>query len=228
MDESEETPDPQIAVRDSQDPVKQKEAEMATQFHAWLKDKQLLPGGYTITSQTALMGDLSRQEFGLKLLIVADKDLDLTNLLERSQFEISPTDYRATLGLSLSFRDYENTENRVRVLAWNVLPPHIPYFLTHYRGAHGTILAYSVQKKQALEPIPSWHDLIKDINGDVPIALVGHKASLRGRRKVTRRAAQTVANQLDILYHETRDPTGPTLEPLLEELVPLMLGFAKQ
>jgi hypothetical protein len=212
---------------DPQDPIKQKEAEMATQFHGWLKDKQLLPGGYTITSQTALMGDLTRQEFGLKLLIVADKDLDLTNLLERSQFEISPTDYRATLGFSLSFRDYENTENRVRILAWNILPPHIPYFLTHYRGAHGTILAYNVRNKHALETIPSLHDLVKDINGNVPIALVGHKSSPRGRRQVTRRTAQTLAEQLKILYHETQDPVGPTLEPLLEEFVPRMLGFAK-
>ncbi|MFX1509952.1 MAG: hypothetical protein ACFFBR_06570, partial [Promethearchaeota archaeon] len=138
VDEAKDSTDPYRVVVNSLDPVKQKEAEMATQFHAWLKDKQLLPGGYTITSQTALMGDLSRQEFGLKLLIVADKDLDLTNLLERSHFEISPSDYRATLGFSLSFRDYENAENRVRVLAWNILPPHIPYFLTHYRGAHGT------------------------------------------------------------------------------------------
>ncbi len=227
VDEAKDSTDPYRVVVNSLDPVKQKEAEMATQFHAWLKDKQLLPGGYTITSQTALMGDLSRQEFGLKLLIVADKDLDLTNLLERSHFEISPSDYRATLGFSLSFRDYENAENRVRVLAWNILPPHIPYFLTHYRGAHGTILVYNVRNKQALDSIPSLHDLVKDINGDVPIALLGHKSNPRDRRQVPRRAAQTVAEQLDILYHETRDPTGPTLEPLLEELVPKMLGFAK-
>jgi len=212
---------------DTQDPIKQKEAVLANQFHEWLKDKQILPGGYTIKSQRALMGDLSRQEFGLKLLLVAEPELDLCPLLERSGFETSPTDYRATLGFNLSFRDYENTENRVRVLAWNIVPPHIPYFLTHYRGAHGTIFVFDVRNKDGLEMVPSLHDLVKDINGEVPIALVGHKPDPSGRRKITRKRARTLAEQLEIPYYEARNPNGPTLEPLLEEFIPRMLGFAK-
>jgi hypothetical protein len=212
---------------DPLDPIKQKEAAMADQFHEWLKDKQILPGGYTIKSQGALVGDLSRQEFGLKLLLIAEPELDLIPLLERSGFETSPTDYRATLGFNLSFRDYENTENRIRVLAWNIVPPHIPYFLTHYRGAHGTIFVFDVRNKDGLEHVPSLYDLVKDINGDIPIALVGHKPDPSGRRKITRKTARNLANQLEIPYFDTRNPSGPTLEPVLEELVPRMLGFAK-
>ena len=227
IDRPEEPLESHEPTAESRDPIKQKEAAMATQFHEWLKDKQILPGGYTITSQQSLMGDLSHREFGLKLLIVAEKELDLTQLLERSGFEISPTDYRATLGFRLSFRDYEDTENRIRVLAWNILPPHIPYFLTHYQGAHGTILVYDVRNKDGLERVPALHDLVKDINGDVPIALVGHKPSPSGRRKITRKVAQIFANQLEIPYHETQDPNGASLDPLLEIFVPLMLGFAK-
>ncbi len=227
VNEPEEVLEPQESAVENRDPIKQKEAAMATQFHAWLKDKQILPGGYTITSQQTLVGDLSRREFGLKLLIVAEKELDLTQLLERSGFDINPIDYRATLGFNLSFRDYENTEHRIRVLAWNVLPPHIHYFLTHYRGAHGTIFVYDVGNTQGLERISPLHDLVKDINGDVPIALVGHKPIQSGQRKIPRKVAETLANQLEIPYHETQDPKGATLDPLLEELVPRMLNFAK-
>ena len=219
--------EPHESVLKNRDPIKQKEAAMATQFHAWLKDKQILPGGYTITSQQTVVGDLSRREFGLKLLMVAEEELELAPLLERSGFDISPTDYRATLGFNLSFRDYESAENRIRVLAWNVLPPHIYYFLTHYRGAHGTIFVYDICNKQGFERISPLHDLVKDINGDVPIGLVGHKRSSSGQRKVPRKVAQTLADQLEIPYHETQDPGGATLEPLLEELVPRMLSFAK-
>ncbi|MFX1318151.1 MAG: hypothetical protein ACFE9D_05150 [Promethearchaeota archaeon] len=227
VDDLDELQDAQIPKGESLDPIKKKEASMANQFHRWLKDKQILPGGYTIKSQGALVGDLSRQEFGLKLLLIAEPELDLNPILERSGFETSPTDYRATLGFNLSFRDYENTENRIRVLAWNIVPPYIPYFLTHYRGAHGTIFVFDVRNKNGLECIPSLHDLVKDINGDVPIALVGHKPETAGRRKITRKAAQTLADQLEILYHETKNPNGSTLEPVLEVLVPRMLGFAK-
>jgi methionyl-tRNA formyltransferase len=75
--------------------------------------------------------------------------------------------------------------------------------------------------------VPSLYDLVKDINGDIPIALVGHKPDPSGRRKITRKTARNLANQLEIPYFDTRNPSGPTLEPVLEELVPRMLGFAK-
>ncbi len=193
---------------------------MATQFHKWLKEKELLPGGYTITSQDALVSDLSRRDFGLKLLLVAEKELDLIPLLQRSGFELCNTDYRATLGFNLSFRDYETSDYRIRVMAWNVLPPHIYYFLSHYGGAHGTLLIFDIYKTQNLDRISSLHDLVKDINGDIPIALVGHKPNLSGKRKFTQKAAQYIAEQLEIPYHETQDPRGPTLDPVLIELLP--------
>ncbi len=227
IEEEDSSQEPPRVPADLKDPIKQKEAELANQFHEWLKDKEILPGGYTFTTQRALVGDLSRQRYGLKLLLIAEKDLDLTQLLEHSGFELSPTDYRATLGFNLAFRDYERIEYQIRVLAWSILPPYIPYFLTHYRGAHGALFFYDVDKKQALDQIPSLLGVVQDINSDIPAGLVGYKLSQSGRRQVTRKAAQALAEQLEMLYYETRSPNGPNLDPILDELVPQMLNFAK-
>ncbi len=222
-----EAEDQEIKSEVIPDPIKQREAELAIQFHQWLKEKRILPKGFPFTTSGALLGQLSRPEFGLKLLVTSEKGLDAAPLLHRSGFEVSHIDYRSTLGFNMAFRNYEISENLVRVLAWNVLPPQYPYQMTHYRGAHGALYLYNVLDKTTLQQIQSLKEIVTRIAGEIPSSLVGHKPSPNRRRQVTRKQGKSLAKQLDIPYFETRDPTGPNLEKALQDLVPRMLGFAK-
>jgi hypothetical protein len=223
VDEEVAKSEPQV----NPDPIKQREAELAIQFHQWLKEKRILPKGFLFTTRGALLGQLSRPEFGLKLLVISEKGLDASSLLHRSGFEVSHVDYRSTLGFNMAFRDYEISDNLVRVLAWNVLPPQNPYQMNHYRGAHGALYLYNVLDKSSLLQVQPLSEVVTRISGDIPSSLVGHKPGPSRRRQVTRKQGKALAVQLDIPYYETRDPTGPHLEKALQDLVPRMLGFAK-
>jgi len=208
------------------DPIKQREAEMAVQFHQWLADKQILPGGLVIKSPQHLASALAQRRFGFKLLVVSEPTFDILPLLERSGFELSPRDYRKSLGFTLAVRVFEEANNQIHLLAWNVLPPRLQSQLAHYRGAHGAFYVYDVLKKEALAPWEQLHETVQQINGVIPVVLVGHKEGIK-RRRVTRRQGNAFAEKLEIRYYETRNPKGPTLEGALRELVPLMIHLAQ-
>lgn len=208
------------------DPIKQQEAKMAVKFHTWLADKQILPGGIIIESGQRLAGELTQRKFGLKLLVVSDRAFDVLPLLKRSGFELSPRDYRLTLGFTLAVRDFKNADNRIRVLAWNVLPPQDPDRRTYYQGAHGALYIFDVLNKEGLAHLPTLHEIIQQTSGNIPSILIGHKNQHAGRRKVTRKQGKLLAQKLGISYYETRNPKGPTLSAALEELIPRMLGFS--
>jgi len=220
IDDKEANSSPQ--AQSHHDPIKQREAKMAVQFHQWLADKQILPGGLVIKSPQQLAGELAQRRYGLKLLLVSDPAFDVLPLLERSGFEVSPRDYRQSLGLTMAVREYEDADNRIRLLAWNVLPSPTQGQLTYYRGAHGALYIFNILNKTALKPWPHLHQLVQQTSGLVPSVLVGHKEGRRGRRQVTRRQGNVLAQKLGIPYFETRSPRGPTLEDALATLVPQM------
>jgi hypothetical protein len=222
-----EVAEPSAELPSHRDPIKHREAQLAVEFHRWLADKQILPGGLVVDSPQQLTGELAQRLYALKLLVVSEPTFDLEPLLVRSRFHFFESDYRQSLGFTIAVRTFEDANNRIHLLTWYTYPPRIQSQLAYYRGAHGAIYVYDVLKKKALSPWPALHDLFLNITGPIPAILVGHKEGSKGRRQITRKQGTALADKLGVQYYETRNPKGPTLDKPLRELVPLMLHLAQ-
>lgn len=92
------------------------------------------------------------------------------------------------------------------------LPP------SYLRGAVGVLLVFDVTNKSSFEKgIPKMLELIHP-EDDMRMILVGNKADLDDRRKVTRRQAEEFAANLGVLYYETSAVTGQNIHKVFEEI----------
>jgi len=119
----------------------------------------------------------------LKVLMVGDGGVGKSTLVDayrlRKFFSHEPT-----LGLNLLVCNVDDEAGRRYKLIIYDFSGQLRFFRVYYnvpslmRGAHGAILVFDLSSLMTLTSLRDWADLVKKVNEDIPIILVGTKADL--------------------------------------------------
>uniref|UniRef100_A0A6B2LL37 Uncharacterized protein n=1 Tax=Arcella intermedia TaxID=1963864 RepID=A0A6B2LL37_9EUKA len=160
-------------------------------------------------------------DFFWKILILGDKGIGKTSLLERyitkSFPEDGPTPYRGkeskTTTLSLD-------EKKIKLEIWDPSTPNLAF----YRGAHGLIMTYDCGNKATLEPLTTRAaemEKYKPLNS-LPKAIVGLKKDVADtvtEEDVKEWIAKNKVTGEDWIQVKVCTKTGEGVEELFAELI---------
>jgi len=142
----------------------------------------------------------------VKIILVGDSGVGKSAFLERLAQNSFTDAYQHTIGVD--FRLYPLTMEdgkSVKLQIWDTAGQerYRTIISGYYRGSHGILLLFDVSDLSSFDSIQNW---LKEIRvhstKDIPIFLVGAKADLQAKRKVTREEAQALAEDLDLAYLE--------------------------
>ena len=142
-----------------------------------------------------------------KVLLVGDGGVGKSTLLDAYKLR-KFFDHEITIGLSLSvctvslgpgerykFNIYDFS-GQPRFFKMIKIVPHL------MRGAHGAMLVFDLSSLPTLLTVEEWASIIKKVNGDIPMVLVGAKADLE--REVKENDVRDLMERLGInAYVET-------------------------
>lgn len=161
-----------------------------------------------------------------KIVTLGEAAVGKTSLVTKYVTGKFERDYRKTLGIDISTYDAQLDKGLFKLLIWDLAGQDIFRDLrTRYcQGASGGLLVCDLTRPQTLETVPRWVEAFREAVGPEPILmLVGNKADLDKRRKITREEAEQVTKDLGLYtYKETSAKTGHQVTLAFNELAILM------
>jgi len=83
----------------------------------------------------------------------------------------------------------------------------------YYRGASAAIVVYDLTREETFQHAQKWiTELRQQVGGDIVIALAGNKCDMENLQNVTKRTAQTYADDTGLMFLETSAKVGTNIE----------------
>ena len=149
-------------------------------------------------------------EYLIKLLIIGDSAVGKTCMLLRYCDEKFSTSHLPTIGIDFKLKKLEIDGAKVKMQIWDTAGQERFKTITqsYYKGAHGIILAYSVEDRESLIHIENWIKQTKlYAPEDICRLLVGNKSDSKDR-KVTYEEGKRIADDYGIPFYETSAKEG--------------------
>ena len=147
-----------------------------------------------------------------KLVTLGEAAVGKTSLVNKYVTGKFERDYHRTLGIDISTYDAKIDPQLFKLLIWDLAGQDIFRDLrTRYcQGASGGILVFDLTRPQTLDTIPKWVEAFREAVGPEPLLiLLGNKADLDNKRKITRVQGESIAKKLGLFqYEETSAKTG--------------------
>jgi small GTP-binding protein len=147
-----------------------------------------------------------------KLVTLGEAAVGKTSLVNKYVTGKFERDYHRTLGIDISTYDAKIDPHLFKLLIWDLAGQDIFRDLrTRYcQGASGGVLVFDLTRPQTLDTIPRWVEAFREAVGPEPLLiLLGNKADLDKKRKITRAQGESIAKELGLFqYDETSAKTG--------------------
>ncbi len=158
-------------------------------------------------------GKIPTGKFSFKLIFTGDYAVGKTSLIQRYVVNLFKEDYHSTVGVDISQRDLELSENtKIRFIIWDIggqLPKMGPYRKKFYEGAHFAFIVIDRTRLDSLKSIDKWYDEIKNFSKtDVQIVLIGNKSDLVDKLVISELDIKRVAEKYNFHYIITSALTG--------------------
>jgi small GTP-binding protein len=161
-------------------------------------------------------------ELFFKILIIGDKEVGRSTLLEK-QFKLQTATKSGVDVVGVNHYTMILTLERIdiRITIWYIsyadkFSSVLPNFIM---GACGVVLMFDLTKIRTLQFLSKYPELIREIQGDIPLLLLGNKVDLEGARAVTRAEATSFAGDHNLTdYKEISAKTGQNCENIFEIL----------
>ena len=118
----------------------------------------------------------------LKVTVVGSSSVGKSSFIKgTSDFEVSRFNNLVTLGISFEVIDtFLDNEEICRCSVWEINQhTRLPFFYpTFFKGAAGSLLFFDLSRHQTFEDLNLWIKLIRKINGNIPVFLIGTKYDL--------------------------------------------------
>eukprot|EP00931_Biecheleriopsis_adriatica_P077259 TRINITY_DN5085_c0_g1_i3.p1 TRINITY_DN5085_c0_g1~~TRINITY_DN5085_c0_g1_i3.p1 ORF type:complete len:212 (+),score=45.75 TRINITY_DN5085_c0_g1_i3:99-734(+) len=162
----------------------------------------------------------------LKVIILGDSSVGKTSLMNQYVNKKFTQQYKATIGADFLTKEVMIDEKLVTLQIWDTAGQEKFQSLgvAFYRGADCCVLVHDLTAPKTFESLESWRDefLIQAGPRDpdnFPFVVLGNKADLESKRKVTRaRAEQWCKSKNDIPYYETSALTAQNVEEAFQEI----------
>jgi Ras-related protein Rab-18 len=165
----------------------------------------------------------------LKILIIGESDVGKSSLLLRFTDDVFNQDTPATIGMDFKTAMVNIDDNKVKLAIWDTAGSERFRSLTpnFYRGAHGAIIVYDVNRRETFEKLDSWLNELDTYTTrtDTVKMLIGNKIDkAEGKpQAVSREEGLRWARKHSTLFIEASARTSEGVKTAFEELVEKIL-----
>ena len=151
-----------------------------------------------------------------KLLIIGDSGVGKSSLLLRFADNTFSGSYITTIGVDFKLRTIEIDGEKVKLQIWDTAGQERFRTITstYYRGTHGVIVVYDVQRAESFVNVKRWLQEIEQNCDSVNRILVGNKDDEPEKKVVETEDAETFAEQINISLFETSAKENKNVEEM--------------
>ena len=154
-------------------------------------------------------------DYTFKVMMLGDASVGKTSLTVRYISGSFLEDLRLTIGVDFYSKTTEYENKKVRFQMWDFGGEiRFRYLLSQYcKGANGAFFLYDITNSVTLSHLPDWTNIIREVNGDIPIILIGSKLDLDEFRAVSREEGEITALKYNLNHFlELSSKTGENIE----------------
>ena len=147
-----------------------------------------------------------RYEQLYKIIIIGDSGVGKSNILNRYLRNEFKQDSKSTVGVEFGSKQLKVCGTNIKLQIWDTAGQERYRSITsaYYKGSKGCFLVYDITSAQSFENIEKWYEeIIKTVDKDLSIILVGTKSDLENERQVTVEMGQDKAKNLNCPFFET-------------------------
>ena len=165
-----------------------------------------------------------------QILLIGDRSVGKTSLIQRYANGIFKEEYLATVGLDYYTKQEMINDITVLVKLWDTAGQERFKALTpnYFRNAEGVVLAYDVTNSESFDNLKFWINSIKSNLGEknifIPIIIIGNKIDMEDMRDITKEDASKFAKENNYKYFETSAKTGEGVDEAIRDLVNQVLA----
>lgn len=140
-----------------------------------------------------------------KLLLLGDRAVGKTTLLQKFVEELDPDCYYATCGVDQKIRPLFLFNKHLDLKIWDAGgEPSLWHLVRRYLpDANGALVCFDVTNPFSLIKINSYVEKLREAQPNLPIMLIACKSDLTQKRMVSEEQAQQLAQKLGIAHLET-------------------------
>jgi small GTP-binding protein len=161
-------------------------------------------------------------EFIMKVIIVGNPSVGKSNLILQYTENKFNSEHSPTLGLDFSTKKVQLNNITFTCQLWDTAGQEQFQSITskYYKDSTCAVIVFDITDRKSFISVKKWHhDITKECDDNVVIALVGNKCDLENKRQVTYDDARTLADELNVSYYETSAKTGDNIDNMFKELI---------
>ena len=150
-----------------------------------------------------LSDDFPSFDLSFKLIIVGDSAVGKSCLSIKATRNYFEDFYSPTVGFEFLTFNVKVEDKTVKLQIWDTCGQEVYRSLisSFYRSASLAIMVYSIDNEDSFSNIEKWlNDIKTQSNPDVKIFLIGNKADLEDKRKITRAQGEKFCNDHNISF----------------------------
>ena len=171
------------------------------------------------------------EDFIFKVCIFGDGGVGKSTLIKRYLSGTFDEAMKITIGVDFHIKKVEIENDRITLQIWDFAgEDRFRMLLPSYmRGARGGIFMYDVTRYTSLKNLEKWLEVVRSIDKNIPLIMVGSKIDLQEFRSVESTYAMELAEQFEFLgYAECSSKTGQYVEGVFDLITQLILENQKQ
>ena len=139
-----------------------------------------------------------------KIIFVGDAGVGKTTIINRINDNEFQSAYDATIGVDFWPKKINFRGNEITLQIWDTAGQEryrglIPSYV---RNSSIVFIVFDITNRKTFESIPKWIELIKSIEKNNILVLIGNKEDLKEKRKVEKKEGNELAKKNEIAYYE--------------------------
>ena len=160
-------------------------------------------------------------DLSFKIIIVGDSGVGKSCLSIKASRNYFEDFYSPTVGFEFLTFNVKIEDQNIKLQIWDTCGQEVYRSLisSFYRSASLAIIVYSIDNEESFNNIEKWlNDIKTQSSPDVKIFLIGNKADLDDKRKITREQGEKFSNEHKIsFFTETSAKTGLNVQNVFSQ-----------
>ncbi|MFX0099775.1 MAG: Rab family GTPase [Candidatus Hodarchaeota archaeon] len=177
-------------------------------------------------------GSTDTKTYRTKIIVIGDPEVGKTSTVLRFTDNAFKATYLMTMGVNISMKrvavkDKQGNSRQFDFSIWDVAGQSKFHLMRQnfYSGAKGLLLVFSLVDRDSFDNIIQWHEDVRLCEGDdITALLLGNKADLVNKRKVSQEEIDKLSKTLNLEYMEVSALTGRNINEAFQKLAENILA----
>lgn len=159
-------------------------------------------------------------DFKFKVTLLGEASVGKTSLVLRFVKDYFKEDLKSTIGTNFMIKKVDIDDIKVQLLIYDIGAQKIFSSMRakYFQGSNASIAIYDITRPETLHALPEWINSVREINGNIPIMIVGNKLDLEDQRRVPVMDAKNIAKRFTCMHAEVSAKTGESVEKVFKRV----------